>query len=135
MPRIDWDDKYSVNIKEIDQQHKGLFKILGDLYDGLGKKEEKEFLNAIIGKLVQYAAEHFTTEEILMQQYGFPGHEEHKKEHEDFKVKVVSFQKDLLAGKITLSGEVMVFLTDWLGHHIFETDKEFGPFLNNKGVF
>jgi hemerythrin len=135
MPRIDWDDKYSVNIQVIDQQHKGLFKVLGDLYDGLGKEEEKEFLEAIIRELVQYAVEHFKTEEVFMRQYDFPGYEAHKKEHEDFKAKVASFQEDLLAGKITLSVEVMVFLTDWLGHHILETDKEFGPYLNNKGVF
>ncbi|MFH0984262.1 MAG: bacteriohemerythrin [Candidatus Omnitrophota bacterium] len=135
MPRIAWDEMYSVNINVIDRQHQHLFKVLGDLYDWLGKEEEKEFLEAIIRELVQYAVEHFTTEEVFMRQYDFPGYEAHKKEHEDFKTKVVSFQEDLIAGKVTLSVEVMVFLTDWLGHHILETDKEYGPFLNKKGVF
>ncbi|MFH0984261.1 MAG: bacteriohemerythrin [Candidatus Omnitrophota bacterium] len=135
MPRIIWEEKYSVNIEVIDQQHKHLIKVLGSLFDGLGKERGKEFLGKIIWDLVQYAAEHFTTEEVFMRQYDFPGYEAHKKEHEDFKVKVSAFREDFEAGKVTLSMEVMGFLTDWLAHHILEVDKEYGPFLNEKGIF
>ena len=134
MSHIVWDKKYSVNIEVIDEQHKKLFEVLGNLFDGMGKKRDKEFLGAIIGELVQYAAEHFATEEIFMRQYDFPGYVQHKKEHEAFKDKVAAFQKSFETGKATLSLEVINFLTGWLDHHILKVDKEYSPFLNEKGV-
>ena len=33
-----------------------------------------------------------------------------------------------------LSMEVMSFLSDWLKNHIMKTDKQYGPYLNGKGV-
>jgi hemerythrin-like metal-binding protein len=135
MSHIAWEEKYSVNIEVIDEQHKKLFAVLGNLFDGMGKEGKKEVLSATVGELVRYAVEHFATEEIFMQQYDYPGYAQHKKEHEAFKAKVAVFQKDLEAGKVTLSMEVMSFLTGWLDHHILKVDKEYAPFLNDKGVY
>ena len=129
-----WEEKYSVGIDVIDGQHKHLFELIGRLFDGMGKEKNKEALGAIIKELVQYAVDHFATEEIFMRQYGFPGYAKHKEEHEAFKVKVAAFQKDFEAGKQTLSGEVINFLTTWLDHHILNKDKAYGPFLIEKGI-
>ena len=135
MSHIAWDEKYSVNIEVIDEQHKHLFQVLENLFDGMGKGKTREILGVTLGELVQYAVEHFATEEIFMTQYDFPGYVEHKAEHEAFKLKVAAFQKDFKAGKAMLSAELIDFLTGWLDHHILFVDKEFGPFLNEKGVF
>jgi hemerythrin len=37
-------------------------------------------------------------------------------------------------GKVSVTVDTMVFLKDWLNHHILETDKKFSAFLNSKGV-
>ncbi len=134
MSHIAWDPKYSVNIEAIDEQHKHLFEVLGNLFDEMGQKRAQETLGGIIAELIQYASEHFATEEIFMTQYGFPGYAQHKKEHEAFKAKVAAFQKGFDAGKATLSIEVIDFLTGWLDHHILKVDQEYSPFLNEKGV-
>ncbi len=135
MSHIRWTEKYSINIEVIDEQHQKLFEVLGNLSDQLGKDRDKDFLGGIIRELIQYAGEHFATEEIFMTQYAFPGYTEHKKEHEAFKLKVAAFQKSFEVGKATLSIEVINFLTGWLDHHILKTDKEYAPFLNEKGVY
>ena len=134
MEHLVWDEKYGVNIEVIDQQHKKLFTLLGDLYDGMGKERSADVLGRIVAELAQYAVEHFATEEIFMRQYDFPGLAKHKKEHEAFKEKVGAFQKDFAAGKATLSMEVLSFLTAWLDHHILKVDQAYAPFLNEKGV-
>lgn len=134
MSHITWDDKYSVNIEVIDQQHKKIIEILGKLFAEMGKKKSPEVLKAILDQMVWYAGEHFGTEEIFMKQYGFPGYEAHKKEHDAFRAKVAAFEKDFTAGKATLSMEVINFLLGWLDHHILEVDKQYGPFLNEKGI-
>lgn len=134
MSHIAWDEKYSVNIQVIDEQHKKIIEVLGKLFDEMGKKKSREVLKAILDQMIWYAGEHFATEEIFMKQYRFPGFEEHKKEHEAFKEKVAGFQRDFVAGKEALSMNMVQFLTDWLDHHILEIDKQYGPFLNEKGV-
>jgi hemerythrin-like metal-binding protein len=134
MSHIAWDEKYSVNIEVIDEQHKRIIEILGKLFEEMGKKKSPEVLKTILDQMVWYASEHFSTEEIFMTQYDFPGYAAHKKEHEAFKTKVVAFQKDFAAGKATLSMEVIHFLLGWLDHHILEVDKQYGPFLNEKGI-
>ena len=134
MSHIVWDEKYSVHIEVIDQQHRKIVEILGKLFDEMGKRKSQEVLKAILDQMIWYATEHFATEEIFMKQYGFPGYEAHKKEHEGFKTKVAAFQQDFAAGKESLSFNLIRFLTDWLDHHIMEIDKQYGPFLNEKGV-
>jgi hemerythrin len=135
MSHIVWDEKYSVNIEVIDEQHKKIIEVLGQLFDEMGKKKSREVLKAILDQMIWYAGEHFGTEEIFMKQYNFPGYEEHKKEHEAFKEKVVVFQKDFASGKEALSVNMLRFLTEWLDHHILDIDKQYGPFLNEKGIF
>lgn len=135
MSHIVWDEKYSVNIEVLDEQHKKIIRILGHLFDEMGKKRSPEFLGGVIRELMQYAEEHFAAEEIFLKQYGFPGYDQHKKEHESFEAKVTVFQKDFEAGKETLTIEVVNFLTGWFDHHFSMTDQGYVSFLNGKGVF
>jgi len=134
LSHIVWDEKYSVHIEVIDEQHKHLFEVLDRLFDGMGKGTTREVLGVTLGELIQYAGEHFATEEIFMTQYDFPGYAKHKKEHEAFKLNVAAFQKDFNAGKAMLSAEVIDFLTGWLDHHILKIDQQYSSFLNGKGV-
>lgn len=135
MSHVVWDEKYSVNIAVIDEQHKKIIETLGKLFDEMGKNNRREVLGAVLDQMVWYALEHFSTEEVFMRQYGFPGYEDHKKEHEMFKTKVGTFQRDFAAAKATLSLDIVKFLTDWLDRHILDVDKKYGPFLNEKGVY
>ncbi|MEW6500643.1 MAG: bacteriohemerythrin [Thermodesulfobacteriota bacterium] len=134
MPLLSWKNEYSVNIKEIDDQHKKLVEMINELHDAMVAKKAKEVLGSVLGKLVNYAATHFANEEKLMQANGYPEFAAHKEKHEKMTAKVLSLQKDWQAGKATLGIEVSQFLRDWLDKHILGTDKNYGPFLNSKGI-
>ena len=129
-----WNDKYSVGVTELDLQHKQLIKILNELFDGMSAGKTNEILGKILAQLIAYTKTHFATEEKYMQVYGYPAIAEHKKEHESFANKVVAFQKDFSAGKLSLSLEVSTFLKNWLVQHISVNDKKYGPFFNSKGL-
>ena len=134
MPRPAWQEKFSVNIRVIDEQHKKFFEILGNLYDSLGEESNADSLNARVWELSLYAVVHFDTEELMMSEYSFPGYEDHKKEHALFKTQVAAFQKDLEAGKASLSMNMSSFLMGWLEHHILNVDQRYSLFLNGKGI-
>ena len=135
MSHIQWDEKYSVNIEVIDEQHKKLIATIATLSDAMQKGDSKKLIGEVVRELTDYAGYHFGAEEIFLKQYGFPDYENHKKEHEVFRTKALSFQKDFEKGKQALSLDVINFLWSWLDHHIMNIDKKYAPFLNEKGIY
>lgn len=129
-----WSDKFSVNIKEIDEQHKKLVSLVNDLHIAMQTGKGKELLGKILQNLIDYTAKHFAHEEHLMKKHGFAEYLKHKAEHEKLVSQVLDFQKKFQAGSAVLTLEIMSFLKDWVSKHIVETDKKFGPFLNSKGI-
>ncbi len=129
-----WNDKYIINVKEIDAQHKRLFEICDSLYIAMKSGKSKDVMGDILKNLIDYTANHFATEERLMTKHAYPDYLKHKKEHEQLVKQVINFQNDFQNGKATISVEIMNFLKDWLYKHILGTDKKTGEFLNTKGI-
>lgn len=68
----------------------------------------------VINGLVSYTRIHFVNEERFFDQHGYPNAPAHKQEHAKFIFKVKAFQDDFERGKLTLSLDIMNFLSDWL---------------------
>lgn len=135
MPKFQWEEKYSVNIAVIDDQHKKIVELLNTLSDAAAANELQKVIELIVEEVVAYSIYHFTTEELLMTTHHYPEYEEHKKEHDDFRAKVSDFQKNAKSKGVAIVPEVLELLTNWLDHHILTVDKKYGPFLNERGVF
>jgi hemerythrin len=134
MALIAWSDKYSMNIKEIDDQHKKLVGMINELHDAMKQAKSKEVSLDIINKLADYTKYHFSTEEKYMKQFGYPDYAAHKKEHEKFIDQVMSFKIEYEAGKAGLSFDLLDFLKKWLVTHIQSSDKKYSPFFNEHGL-
>ena len=135
MPLMAWNDKMSVGIPSIDDQHKKLVGMLNDLFDAVQAGKGKDVLGKILDNLIEYTKSHFGYEEKLFAQHGYPETEPHKKEHADLAHQVLDVQKKYHSGATaTLSMEVMNFLKNWLIKHIQGSDKKYGPYLASKGV-
>ena len=52
MALFGWRDEYSVNIKEIDDQHKQLVAMINELHEAMLEKRAKEILGSLLNKLV-----------------------------------------------------------------------------------
>lgn len=50
--------------------------------------------------------------------------------HDDLTKKVIDIEAKHAAGNMTLSIVVMVFLADWLAHHISDEDKQIVKHIN-----
>ncbi len=129
-----WKDQYSVNVKEVDNQHKMLVDTLNELHEAMLTRKSNEIIAGIIKGMVDYAGYHFSFEEKYMKMYNFPGYAAHKKEHDEFVGKVTDFQQKHQAGQLMLSMEVMNFLKNWLANHIMGTDKKYTSLFNEKGL-
>ncbi|MDH3976467.1 MAG: bacteriohemerythrin [Deltaproteobacteria bacterium] len=129
-----WRKEFEVNIREIDNQHKELVKIINSLQEAINLGEGKERLAQVLENLLAYTDFHFAAEEKLLKKHGYPHYEEHKRKHIAMREKVISLIQDYNRGRIAMTFSVLKFLQDWLSKHIMGTDKLYGEYLNKKGV-
>ena len=132
MPLLSWSGKFSVKIKEMDNQHKKIIGLINYLYDARLANKEYEVLSKIFDELMDYTRAHFGKEEDLMQKYGFPDYLSHKSLHDNLIQSVVKLQKNYYAGNEDISTDVAILLNDWIADHILKEDKKYTPFLNPK---
>lgn len=129
-----WKEEYSVKVKEIDDQHKVLIKLLNKLYDAFMKKEHSTIIGDIIQELTDYASYHFGTEEKYFKRFNYKESEKHLSEHKSFTEKVNEFKKEYEKNKSALTFTIINFLRDWLKNHILISDKKYSDFFAQNGI-
>ncbi len=134
MPLMTWNDRFSVNVGEVDTQHKKLVELLNNFHDAMKQGKGKEAMASTFSELLDYTSYHFSTEEKLFRTHGYPDYFFHKRQHDELTKQAVELSKRFSEGEPVLSSETMTFLKKWLNDHIIGCDKKFGPFLNAKGV-
>jgi len=129
-----WEEKYSVGIQSIDNQHKEIFKYLNELLQAMKEGKAENVTTRIVLELTKYAKIHFQKEEFFFQRFNYSETIEHMREHQLFIEKVESFKSEFKAGKITLTFELLSFLKDWIDHHIMEVDKRYMECFQKNGL-
>jgi hemerythrin len=127
MDLVSWSPTFSVGVKLIDEQHKGLLDLVNDMFNHVvgDEKAEHEYFKMVIDEAVRYVKIHFQTEEKIMIHTHFPGYMEHKKAHDTFVLNVVKQVREFEANnKITLT-EFIRFLKEWILTHIAIMDKQY----------
>ena len=130
---IAWDDRLKLGHSQVDEQHKRLFDLVGELVNqclcGTNVEKLKETLNF----LVDYTVRHFYDEESLQVEYNFPEYANHKKMHEAFKVTVGELVRrfEENASSEELSNDVNKIVVRWLVSHIQMEDKKIGRHIRN----
>ena len=124
---ISWSPSFSVGVKVIDDQHKGLLNLVNDMFNHVTEnpEEEREYFKSVIQQAVQYIKVHFGTEEKIMIRTNFPGYAEHKKAHDTFVLTVVDNIKNFEAGRRIVLLDFTKFLKEWILSHIAFMDKQY----------
>ena len=134
MPIFEWDDSLSIGNEKIDSQHKELIVKIDLLAEAILKREGKNTIERVLRFMREYGELHFASEEELMDRHGYPGMEEHKRQHARFydTTNRLMGQLESDAEMDFLASTVERFLIDWLILHIKTTDSELGEFLKGK---
>ena len=136
MSFVEWDNRYSVGIKEIDDQHKKLLSLANRLFEACTQGKDvanKEFKDAI-KEAVDYVKTHFSYEEAMLVRYNYDDIKQHKLEHEDFVKKILLDVKNFETGKLFVPNNFVRFLRDWTLQHIAISDKKYEAFLRANGT-
>lgn len=134
-------EQYKMGIPMIDEQHKMLFDIIRRANDLVQEKMLYDKYDEIIDILEQlhaYTEDHFQDEEEYMKKIGYPGLPQQKKAHAAFIEKMVKLdlgdmnyiddhQQEYLE-------DLIIYLLDWLTHHILMMDRQIAEWENNKNT-
>jgi hemerythrin len=135
MEPVQWSEKFSVGVRELDQQHQKLIELLNILISTQGTIDTRsETVSDTLLAMTRYAQAHFKAEESLMETYGYPGLEEQRKQHREFRKKTVSLSMDTYYGIDHIPEDLLEYLVDWWVHHILEEDIAYRSFFKDKGV-
>ncbi len=123
-----WDPSLSVGIDIIDNQHQRIIAYLNELSIAQTDKNQKRVSQVLVG-LVDYTVIHFSFEEDLMSQAGYPISVAHKQVHKAFIARIKNYQSQHESGK-DITRKLMSELRLWLNNHIKYEDKKYVPYVN-----
>jgi hemerythrin len=128
---VEWDDRYSVGIPLIDDQHKELIRLTNDLYESCLAGEDAARVNfmAAVKGTVDYVKYHFGVEEKLLQNVNYPELTEHKREHEAFVRHILDEVQNFQDGKKFVPNVFVRYLRDWILSHIAVADRKYAAFI------
>ncbi len=129
MKDLVWDKTLSVDVPEIDEDHRRLVDLFNLLSHAVADGDAPNYIEAVMEELISCTAWHFKHEERLMLKYGYQGIVEHKSEHEELIASAKALQRKLLQESKPVLGEDIQFLEHWLTGHILGTDRDLGSYL------
>lgn len=132
--KLEWDEKYSVGVKELDDQHKLMFATINELLDAINDNNTEEHLGNIIESLVKYKTFHFATEEKYFEQFNYEETEEHKMKHREFNDKLNALKAKFPTYSVEFAFELVDFLEDWLINHLMVEDQKYKECFASNGL-
>jgi hemerythrin len=129
-----WKSRYSVGVRELDEQHQTIMRGLNELHEVIMCGKVTEAVAPLINSLVSLAREHFALEESLMESTRFPGLADHRAKHQALSSKVGEFIARQELGDPAAFSQFMYFLREWITRHMEKEDREYVPWLAEHGI-
>ena len=137
---IAWPVELETGIDILDDQHHHYFDLLNKFLEKASALSSgPETVPQVAEKLeflLQYAKEHFSTEEVIMERMQYPERESHREEHLYFLKQVQRLQKNMEYGSFysTLVRELNFYIVEWFMEHIRINDMKLVEFLTEKSA-
>jgi len=129
MKELVWDRTLSVEVEEIDEDHRRLIELFNLLARAVAEEEDAAYVAALLEELVCCTAWHFRHEERLMLKHGYEERAAHEQEHRELIDGVRELQRDFLATGKRLADADIEYLERWLAEHILVADMPLGAHL------
>lgn len=122
---IEWREGFKIGVNQVDSEHRHLFHLV----KSLDIANVHDTLNA----LLDYVVTHFTNEQFLMEQTGYPDFRQHLAMHEEFSTHVADFLASEDDWNEERLNNLRKFLNKWLVGHILTHDLRFGKWYQAHG--
>ena len=127
--KIEWEEKFSVDVPELDAYQKEILEKFNTLIDMKTNDEEAKVVTNMISDINDFSKMYFAREEKLLRQRKYPDLESHAKFHRQFIRNSISLRREIAEDINNLTIEIILVLRDWLVDHIETSDSLYVPFL------
>ena len=132
---ITWESSFETGHRDIDAQHRTLLAIVDELESAEAQPHDShEFILDVLGHVMDFTISHFSMEEDLMQNVGYPAESsaEMVAQHREFtayaRLRVLEFR----AGEMDSILPLQSFLSSWLITHEVGLDKMLAEFIRQR---
>jgi hemerythrin len=108
--------------------------LLNELHAAMESGQARSRTGTILRKLLNYTRGHFSAEEAMMASARYPGLVQHRSLHRGLTKHVEDAEARFERGEGAVNDQLLGFLRDWITHHIENSDKAYGPWINKSGV-
>ena len=122
-----WDSSLNCGVEQVDNEHKELFRIAGELSKVAKTEKSIEKSRMVLEFLGNYVVEHFAHEEALMYSCNYPNTDEHEKLHKKFVQTFLDLKKKFNESgePLSVSTQIHYATMSWLVNHIQIIDMRF----------
>ena len=127
-----WSYTCSVGSEAMDDQHAVLMDAINEVLAALSHGADQSTITTCMQRLITLAEQHFASEERLLELHGYPELDGHRMEHRALLERLHEWQ-----GKRPLAGYLSTWLENlraWFHNHTEGADREYGPWLQARGV-
>ncbi len=133
MPLATWRDTMNLNYQPLDEEHKAFLNVVNQAYMA-AQVDDFLMIDKVFEKCYDYARNHFSHEEDIMERVQFPDIDNHMKSHQVFIHNVSEMRQQFevapsVEDKRKISLKLANFLNVWLLGHIMSRDKILKPYL------
>ena len=129
-----WDEKYSVGVEQIDNQHKQIFAMINELFDTINTNTPAERLGDIVEALIKYKTFHFATEEDYFKKFNYEETAQHTEKHREFSEKLTALRRKYPEYTMNFAFELIDFLENWLIDHLIAVDQKYKECFHSHGL-
>ena len=135
MTLLTWNHACTVGVRALDDQHGILMDTMNELRLALVRGAGREQVSEVLDRLIEFTRMHFSSEEQLLEQHGFPALQAHRAEHQRLLAQILQSAHRAQHGEEVQMRPLLAFLRHWYVAHIEGLDRQYGPWLNERGVY
>ncbi len=130
--RLEWRGKWESGNKLIDGQHRELLHLSDRLLDLSISANGRDLVMQALDALLAHVVLHFTDEEQLQRDVGYPEYAEHAQIHQVITEKALVLKKQFLKGEIKATAFFSFLVDEVIMGHLLAEDTKFFPYTRDK---
>jgi hemerythrin-like metal-binding protein len=132
---LTWNHECVVGVKAMDDQHGIIMDTMNELRQMIVQGRERRVICDQLDRLIEFTQRHFESEEQLLAQRGFPGLQDHRAAHARLMSQIQAAVEHAKHSEDVEIQPLFHFLRAWYMEHIEGLDRQYGPWLNQRGVY
>ena len=134
MTPLTWNHASLIGVKAMDDQHGVLMDTLNEIRLALVLGRGRDQVNEALNRLIEFTRMHFSSEERLLEQHGYPGIAEHRDAHRRLLGQIEEAAIHAHHDDELHMQSMLLFLRDWYFDHVEGLDRQYGAWLNERGI-